>query len=314
MKNTARRALALIMAGMTALAGAVVFNATARSRTSAAQAANKFEVASIRPGSTAPRGGRGGGGCAGGLGQVEPNRFAITNATLYNLITLAYGIDCLNVSVHDLISGGPGWIASDLFTVQAIIPEGSPRYTINQLGRGQAPALQTMLQSMLTERFKLAVHRETKELPVYALTVAPSGAKLQPSHEGSCVKRDPSNPVFEPPPRGVFVCGTGGVAARGPNVFVATAGITLDFFATRLDLVLDRPVVNKTGITGLFDIRVDFAPEGTTIPPFQNSVVGVAEAPSIFTAIQQQLGLRLEATKGPVEVLVIDSVQKPSEN
>jgi hypothetical protein len=72
------------------------------------QTANRFEVTSIRPGSTAPRGGRGGGGCAGGVPEVEPNRFAITNATLYNLITLAYGIDCLNVSVHDLISGGPG--------------------------------------------------------------------------------------------------------------------------------------------------------------------------------------------------------------
>jgi uncharacterized protein (TIGR03435 family) len=300
------------MAGITALAGAVVFNAMAR--TSAPQAADKFEVASIKPGSTGPRGGRGGGGCAGGLGQVEPNRFAITNATLYNLITLAYGIDCLNVSVHDLISGGPKWIASDLFTVQAVIPEGSPRYTINQLGRGQAPALQTMLQSMLTERFKLAVHRETRELTVYALTVAAGGAKLKPSEEGSCVKRDPSNPVFEPPPRGTFVCGTGGVAARGPNVFVATAGVTLDFFATRLDLVLDRPVVNKTGLTGLFDIRVDFAPEGTTFPPFQNGAVGVPEAPSIFTAIQQQLGLRLEATKAPVEVLIIDHAEKPDAN
>jgi uncharacterized protein (TIGR03435 family) len=302
------------MAGMTALAGAVVFNATARSRTSAGQAMDHFEVASVRPGSTAPRGGRGGGGCAGGIPQVEPNRFAITNATLYNLITLAYGIDCLNVSVHDLISGGPGWIASDLFTVQAVIPEGSPRYTTALLGRGQAPALQTMLQSLLTDRFKLAVHRETKELPVYALTVASGGHKLQPSHEGSCIQRDPGNPVFEAPPRGIFVCGSGGGGTRGPNAFVATAGVTLDYFATRLDLVLDRPVVNKTRITGLFDIRLDFSREGTTIPPFQNGVVGVAEAPSIFTAIQQQLGLRLEGTKGPVEVLVIDSVSKPSEN
>jgi hypothetical protein len=104
MTSTVLRALALIVATMTTLAGAVVFNATAR--TSATQATDQFEVVSIRPGSTAPRGGRGGGGCAGGLGQVQPNRFAITNATLYNLISLAYGFDCLNVSVHDLISGG----------------------------------------------------------------------------------------------------------------------------------------------------------------------------------------------------------------
>jgi uncharacterized protein (TIGR03435 family) len=171
-----------------------------------------------------------------------------------------------------------------------------------------------MLQSMLTERFMLALHRETKELPVYALTVAVGGAKLKASKVESCVKRDPSNPTIQPLPRGTFVCGTGGVGARGPNVFVATAGVTLDFFATKLDLVLDRPVVNKTGLTGLFDVRLDFSTEGTTIPPFQNGVVGVAEAPPIFTAIQQQLGLRLEATKAPVEVLVIDRAEKPDAN
>jgi uncharacterized protein (TIGR03435 family) len=92
------------------------------------------------------------------------------------------------------------------------------------------------------------------------------------------------------------------------------AGVTLDDFSTRLDQVLDRPVVNRTEIAGLFDIRLDFARQGTTLAASPTGGVLESDTPSIFTAIQQQLGLRLEATKGPIEVLIIDHAEKPSEN
>src|SRR4051812_41306368 len=150
-----------------------------------------FEVASVKPGTPGFTGGPrvpdGDGtasfpACAGGLIQVDPQRFSATNTTLYTLITLAYGIrySCFIVNDADLLSGGPKWILADRFDVQGVIPAGSPSYTLPQLQAGSASALQAMLRNLLTERFKLAVHPTTKDMRAYVLTALPGAEARLP--------------------------------------------------------------------------------------------------------------------------------------
>ena len=116
---------------------------------------------------------------------MDPRRFTATNITAYNLLTWAYsswtfrsGGNCLGAMVSNLFSGEPAWTRSELFDIQALIPAGSPSYTKTQLRNGEAPELQTMLQTLLTDRFKLVLRRELKEMPVYVLTVDKGGPKF----------------------------------------------------------------------------------------------------------------------------------------
>src|SRR5215831_2686376 len=151
-------------------------------------ATDSFEVASVKPVGPVPSGnGRGsdgsggiGGGCDGGFPKLEHNRFTVTT-TPYALITWAYGYNkvwgCSFVSFGNLLIGGPGWIRSERFEVQALMPEGSPAYTLDQFMKGDAPVLEKMLQALLAERFKLAVHRETKDVTAYALLSGKGGPK-----------------------------------------------------------------------------------------------------------------------------------------
>lgn len=228
----------------------------------------------------------------------------------------------LTLEAHDLLSGGPGWIRSELFAVQALTPAGSPTYTLDQLRKGDAPKLQMMIQTLMADRFRLVLHHETREMPVYALTVADSGPKLRRFMEGSCVNVDPDKPPVAPPPRGMPVCDSGGVGVKGANLTFFAVGRSFADFPKLLGLVLDRPIIDRTGITGIFDAQMEFAPDGTRLQFLFNSagarggpgIPSDPSTPSIFTAIQEQLGLKLESTRGPVEVLVIDSVEPPTEN
>jgi len=157
--------------------------------------------------------------------------------------------------------------------------------------------MEQRLQALLAERFHLSVHRETKEQPVYALVVGKTGSKLQPAKEGS----------------------PGKIQWRR-NQFTAD-GVQLQMLTPALASILGRPVIDKTGLTGNFDLTLEWAPDpnpsfgnfgpapGADAPP-----PGDPNGPSIFTAVQEQLGLRLESEKGPVEIVVIDRVEKPSEN
>jgi uncharacterized protein (TIGR03435 family) len=294
-----------------------------------------FELASIKPVPVSRGGGIGGGVnplfvCGGGPDrpQLDPGRFAVSRVTVYKLITMAYGMgNCIIVLGSGRIIGGPDWITSDKFAVEATIPQGSATYTVQQLSNGDAPQLQNMIRRLLAERFKLALHRETRILPTYNLTVAKGGPKLRSSQNGGCMNIDTSNGPASFPRPGTRTCGTRVLGTRGPNLTVDTTRLTLEEFAKALSLDLDRPVIDKTALTGLFDIHLEFArdvatsgvlPEGAVIVmggPVMTSGSGPVEpAPSVFNALQEQLGLKLESAKGPVEVLVIDSVQHPSEN
>jgi uncharacterized protein (TIGR03435 family) len=244
----------------------------------------KFEVVSVKPNTE------------GGPGMtIRPSpggRLQVEDITVRQLIRIAYGI------LDSQISGGPDWTGSDHFDVSA---KAENNVAFDEM--------RPMLQSLLADRFGLAVQRNTKELPVYALVVAKGGIKFPQSRPGICVtpRSDTPLPDGNPP---VF-CGAiqmrrGRLDASGISVTQLVKVLT-DFGN------LGRTVVDKTGLAGTYDIHLEFAPEETIAPVEPAPTVDPA-IPSIFSALQQQLGLRLESSKGPVEVLVIDSVERPSAN
>jgi uncharacterized protein (TIGR03435 family) len=154
-----------------------------------------------------------------------------------------------------------------------------------------------MLQTLLEDRFQLRFHRETKEGPVYVLTIAKSGIKM---HEVSCVPFDPNNlPKHDANQCGGINWHNDGLDGNGMSM-EDSAGPAFQSLAGQLSLVLDRPVINRTGLTGRFDVHLLWTSDST--------------GPSIFTSLQEQLGLKLEAGKGPVEKFVIDHVKQPSGN
>jgi uncharacterized protein (TIGR03435 family) len=160
-----------------------------------------------------------------------------------------------------------------------------------------------MMQVLLEDRFQLKIHRETTEGPVYFLSVARGGPKLHPFTEGSCT---PYSTLPRPPLQpGQKYCER---IINGLSPSVEAQGATLDEFSKTLRIVVDRPVIDKTGIPGRFDIRVEYSREGT------GGASDPAGPPSLFTAIQEQLGLKLEPGKGPVGSFVIDHIERPTAN
>jgi uncharacterized protein (TIGR03435 family) len=171
--------------------------------------------------------------------------------------------------------GGPKWIRSEFYDVEAKA-DGHPSVAMMQ-----GP----MLQALLEDRFKLKIHFETRPGPVYELTASNGASGLKPFQEGSCFPHCQVQVSSEQSLRSVDVEGSG-----------------LTEFCGLLSLTLDRPVIDKTGITGKFDIHLRFSPDNATDP----------NDPTVFTAIQEQLGLKLVPAKGPIEVLVIDHVEMTS--
>jgi uncharacterized protein (TIGR03435 family) len=223
--------------------------------------------------------------------------------TLAALVNMAYAQDCL------LAEGGPEWIRSDRFDIQAIIPEGSALYSWRDLTEGKAPKLQNMLQNLLLDRFKLVVRREMKEMSIYTLIVVKDG-KMKSSED----QTPPDFSITGIPRRGEAL-------RRGSMSLAPTASGELTYSATAvpvweltkiLQAQLGRPVFDRTDLKGLFDIRLQFAPEPSVvqIAPQASTPTG----PFLPSAIQDQLGLKLVSARAPVEVLIIERAEKPSEN
>lgn len=262
-----------------------------------------FEVVSVKPMGPVPAGnGRGtnaeggmGVGCDGGFPRLDNDRFTVVT-TPYALITWAYGYNktwgCSYVSFGDLLSGGPSWIRSERFEIQAKIPQGAQGYALDQFMRGDAPGLEKMLRALLADRFKLVVHRETKQVAGYALVAGNGGTKLS---QASADDRGPF---------GVrrVVGPDGKVSSR-----LTASKAEIRDLAFLLLLATQRPLVDRTGLTGRFDFDLNFA-------PFDSDGTVDSDSPSLFTALQKTLGLRLETAKVPLDGLVIDSAQRPSEN
>ncbi len=202
------------------------------------------------------------------------------------------------------IKGGPAWVRSDLYKIEATAG-----------GRPGTELMQgPMLQALLEERFGLRIHRDVHAGPVYALTLARGGSRLKPFVEGSCLPMGIGNPPPEPA-SGQRYCRSR-IYTLMPTA--DAEGANLGEFAKLLSVFLDRPVIDRSGLDGRFDIHLEFSADEAT-PGIRGPVPDASPAPdpnrpSIFTAIQEQLGLRLQAATGPVESLVIDHVERPSEN
>ena len=214
---------------------------------------------------------------------LRGGRMRYTNVTLTEMLTVAYPVDLLH------IRGGPRWAENERYDVEATTSESSvsdQRY-------------RQMVQAMLAERFQLTAHFEQRKETIYYLSVDKKGLRLKETPEGACVPVTPDKPV--PPPD--KYCGRYPVVQRGHFEGI---GMRMEKLAEVLTFEVGSPVIDRTGLTGLFDVRLDY-----TLPDDPAAPDG---PPSLFTALPDQLGLRLEPTKGPVDVLVIDRVSRPSEN
>jgi uncharacterized protein (TIGR03435 family) len=239
----------------------------------------------------------------------SPDGLTGTNVTPQMLVRLAYGIQ------DNQISGAPTWFNSESYNMEAKM-DSSVADEMRKMSEDQRKVgRQQMLQALLADRFKLTVHRETKDLPIYALVVAKNGPKLLKAKRGDSYV-DGFKGIDGLP------AGPHQMILRGRGEFKAQAQ-PVSALARALSLALGRPVLDKTGLTGEYDIALQWTPESQT-PMFKGTDEGQqssgtrpsadSSGPSIFTAIQEQLGLKLESQKGSAEVLVIDHVEKPSEN
>jgi uncharacterized protein (TIGR03435 family) len=220
------------------------------------QAGPAFEVASVKV--APPRSGT----ARYTAMDSDPAMVRYSNISLQNLIAIAYNFD------SRLVMGGPPWLGSDVYDVVAKIPPATPK--------NQIPA---MLQTLLAERFKLALHRETKEQRAYFLVVGKNGPKLKPAREEGV-----QNQIIP-----------GGIMGHA---------MSMDLLAASIARVVGYHVVDKTGLPGAFDIDLRFTPENSKEP-----------GPDLLTCIQEQLGLKLEPGRAPVEMLTVDHAERiPTEN
>ncbi len=256
----------------------------------------EFEVASVKPSFN------------GSVQNVRPLPGRLTaDASLQTLIQYAYGVQPFQVV------GGPGWMQSERYQIDAKAD-----------GNASRDRMFLMLQSLLENRFQLKTHRETRDLPVYALVAARSGLKLPPPKEGGCV-----DSAADAPPEWVgggrmaapgevepakVRCGSAGVSVNTAGAQMQGGKIAMPELVRMLSRVLGRSVIDRTGFTGLFDLHLDFVPDEITpalpAPPPDSGISGS----SFPEALRQQLGLQLESTKGPVEVIVVDHAERPSAN
>jgi len=311
-----------------------------------------FEVASIKP--AAPMvAGRMTFGSRGGPGSADPGHLTYNNLSLKNLLVNAYGVKSYQVT-------GPAWLDSERFDIVAKIPEGTTKDQVK-----------IMLQNLLKERFKLEVHHETKELPMYALVVGKNGPKMKESPEdppapAAAVTGGPNDAGAPKPPDPADIAkamgkinvspdGTiklpAGVGPRegcmmmmmmspsGPKTHMQCSKQTMPKLVDQLSMQMDKPVNDMTGLTAKYDFNLDFLPDENAMSkammpmggasasvsftrettggpghdaPVQREEVSVPPLPA---ALQEQLGLKLEQKKGPVDMIVVDKMEKvPTEN
>ena len=268
-----------------------------------------FDVASVKLNTRCDAGGRSG-------GAPMPGRIALECADLRDLILTAYGIygngpDPAPGSFRIQVVGGPSWMDSTRYDIVAK-PAGNPP---------RSEMYGPMMQSLLEDRFSLRVHRETREGPVYLLTAAKNGPKLRPSKEGSCVVSDANHPA-DSRDTAAHICGKAIRSGRPDLAIIDIYGATIANLVSQLNLSMDREVIDKTALTGRFDIHLEVAPAdlrpkflaGRTVEEPGPPVDDTDDGPSISTALQQQLGLKLASGRGPVQVIVVDRIERPTEN
>lgn len=279
----------------------------------------QFEVASLKPNNGCENNPR------GGNLSPAPGRLEIPCVTLQGLIQSAYGTfgDGVSINTQPLhMEGLPSWATSEHYSLSAK-SEGPAR---TEMLAGP------MLQTLLEDRFQLRTHREMREVPVYAMTVGKSGLKVQPLAEGACEPLDLTHPP--PPPKpgeplrnvcGIMMIRVNGVGEMGMEI----RGANMTQLAQRLSGRVDRTVIDKTGVPGKFNFRLEFTPDssmpGQAVPvaprtETNNTAPGGSPGPAperkptLFVALQEQIGLKLSSDKGQVGFLIINHVEKPGAN
>ncbi len=312
--------LLLYMAALLALAGPMVVGVAVRAQTSGTRGGPRFEVATIKLDPGADYG-------FANIGlALLPACFAnaravVTHGGIRMCGPLRMIIQAAYKQEHEYLitaeaHGGPSWLDSDIYEIVART-EGDP--SIFQMAGA-------MLQALLEERFQLKVHRDQKEVPVYFLKVGKGGPKFQPTKKGSCETLDPDDPTSLTSPRkpGTRICGTWRFDGRSMEMY----GATLADFAGQISRYFDRRLIDNTGLTGVFDIRMNLVPEDSPspepAPPLASDPMAELRAVIhgqqrkyggvIVPALQHQLGLTVESGKGPADTLVIDQIQRPSPN
>jgi len=261
----------------------------------------KFDVASIKP--TAP------GGvqqyCGPPMGaQPGPLQYVLVDCTVRDLVSRSWSLR----KFEFVVPADPAWISTAHYDINA-----KSAASVNPMLHDK------MLQPLLESRFRLKWHREKRELPVYFLTAAKGGVKLSPTRAGTCIpwdrKAPPPGPAPGKPPTCDYILFPGTPDRLGLGM--EGIGVPMSSLAAHLTDLLGRPVIDNTGFTGIFDIHLKFARDSSLafdgLPEQPGQTAETAGWPSIFTAIRS-LGLSIAAGKGPVDVFVIDSVQRPSEN
>ncbi len=275
----------------------------------------EFEVASIKP--AAPQGGRGGMVLlSGGPGTRDPGQISYANVTIRMMITNAYNIKSFQLTA-------PGTLDDLHFDVLAKVSKGATKEDAR-----------VMLQNLLIDRFGMKVHHETKEMQAFALMAARGGVKLKPSAEAPPPEADGKGLVIPGPPKmdkngfPTIPAGGRGMMAMFVNgqMHVSAAQETISQICDFLSNQLGRPVVDQTGLAGKYDFNLEFAPENMPqLPPGGGAGMGRGDAaspavsndpaPTLIGALQDQLGLKLEAKKLPVDIVIVDHIEKtPTEN
>jgi uncharacterized protein (TIGR03435 family) len=276
--------------------------AQSQTQTSAASAPTfEYEIASIKPNNS-----------------VTDNRpvmnytadgYIAAGVPLIIFIQSAYGI-----FDTDRISGVPGWLNSERFDIDAKMDGAVIDALKNLSPADRTLARQQMLQKLLADRFKLTIHRDTKELPAYTLVIAKTGSKLQEGKPGDIYADGYRDSGGRGGPGTVQLKGRGGLVGQGAPI-ANLAGM--------LSWLLGHNVVDKTGLTGKYDFTLQWTPDEGESPMLSGAAGGAAKVqspppdpngPSLSMALQDQLGLKLESKKGPVEIIVIDHVERPSGN
>jgi uncharacterized protein (TIGR03435 family) len=288
-----------VLAGLLVAAVLIAFSlATATPRRAQSQPQNtaapsppyEYEAASIKPSKGPAPGGK--------IGVwAAPDGFSAWFITPQQIISVAYGVERFQ------ISGGPSWLPSERFDIEAKM-DAATADALEKLSRDQRVlAGHQMLQALLANRFQLTVHRETNELTIYKLVIAKGGPKLREA------KPDGTHP------------GAGSMQGSVLSGKVTAQAVPIAELAHELTQMLGHPVLDKTDLKGVYDFKLQFTPDDRLQPPS-----GLApnerpplpppdsNAPSLFDALREQLGLKLESGKGPVEVIVIDHVERPSAN
>ncbi len=280
---TLARKLLLAAVGMTAVAAPIligIINAPRIRAQAPAATALKFDVASIRPASPTDT-------MKARMELLPGGGLRVGNVSLMHLLTFAYDVP------ESRVSGGPKWMESERYDILAKPESAAGASVTNPQGRAAQNQARERLRTLLAERFNLVIHKETREGPVLALVVAKGGPKIRPSKQSEDI------------PPGTMRSATQINARRG----------TMHMLCAVLTNWLRQPVMDQTGLTGNYDYVLKYAadPGESSLFPAETNPSD-ASGPSVYTALQEQLGLKLESRKGSLEVIVIDRVAKPTEN